>query len=119
MRIEGNERADQAARDAASLPPLRVTRRQFSLAYLRRRATERTTRRWREDIEESNAGRRSFRLPTATSRPGIRPQVGIAPKGVAARFFQLLSGHAVTAPFLEERWGWIDTDICWWCNKGR
>ena len=74
MRIERNERADQAARDAASLPPLRVTRRQFSLAYLRRRATERTTRRrWREDIEESNAGRRSFRLPTATSRPGIRP----------------------------------------------
>ena len=23
------------------------------------------------------------------------------------------------APFLKERWGWTDTDICWWCNKGR
>ena len=23
------------------------------------------------------------------------------------------------APFLKERWGWMDTDICWWCNKGR
>ena len=23
------------------------------------------------------------------------------------------------APFLKERWGWTDTDICWWCNRGR
>ena len=22
------------------------------------------------------------------------------------------------APFLKERWGWIDIDVCWWCNKG-
>ena len=37
----------------------------------------------------------------------------------AARFFQLLSGHAMITPFLKERWGWTDTDICWWCNRGR
>ena len=23
------------------------------------------------------------------------------------------------APFLRERWGWIDTDRCWWCEEGR
>ena len=23
------------------------------------------------------------------------------------------------APFLKEKWGWIDTDQCWWCRRGR
>ena len=23
------------------------------------------------------------------------------------------------APYLKERWGWIDTDRCWWCDRGR
>ena len=40
-------------------------------------------------------------------------------KGVAWRFFQLLSGHAKIAPFLKDRWGWTDSDKCWWCNGGR
>ena len=39
--VEGNERTDQAAEEMASLPPLRATTRRFSLAFLRRRATER------------------------------------------------------------------------------
>lgn len=43
----------------------------------------------------------------------------MATKRVAARFFQLLSGHAIIAPFLKERWGLADPDICWWCRKGR
>ena len=34
-------------------------------------------------------------------------------------FFQLLSGHAMIAPFLKEKWGWIDSDRCWWCGGGR
>ena len=21
------------------------------------------------------------------------------------------------APYLKERWGWIDTDRCWWCDR--
>ena len=40
-------------------------------------------------------------------------------KRVVARFFQLLSGHAMIAPFLKDRWGWTDTDVCWWCNRVR
>ena len=104
---------------AASIPPLRVIRRRFSLAFLRRRATERATQAWRRDIEERNSGRRSFRLPTARSRPGIRPLLRRARKGVAAKFFQLLSGHAMIAPSLKERWGWTESDVCWWCGDGR
>ena len=23
------------------------------------------------------------------------------------------------APFLKEKFGWVDSDICWWCSKGR
>ena len=103
--VEGNERVDQAAKEMASLPPPRATTRQFSLAFLRRRATERATRAWREDIETRNAGRRIFRLPAATSRPGIRPQLRRTTKSVGARLFQLLSGHAMMAPFPKERWG--------------
>ena len=55
----------------------------------------------------------------AASRPGIRPQLRRAPKRVAARFFQQLSGHAMIAPSLKEKWGWVSTEISWWCNKGR
>ena len=117
--VVGNEMADQAARDAASLPPLRGTSDRTSLAFLRRRVTERATRAWRKDIEERNSDRRAFRLPTARLRPGIRPQLRGAPKTVATRFFQLLGGHAMIAPFLKERWGWVNTDECWWCDKGR
>ena len=119
MRVEGNERADRVAKDAASPPPLRATRRHFSLSFLRRRSTERATQAWRKDIEERNGGRRTFHLPTARSRPGILPQLRRVSKGLAARFFQLLSGHAMTAPFLKNRWGWTDSDTCWWCNDRR
>ena len=117
--VEGIERVDRAARDAASLPPLRATRGRFGLSFLRRRATERATRAWRMDIEERNHGQRAFRLPTARSRSGIRPQLRRVTRGVAARFFQLLSSHAMTAPFLRDGWGWTNSDVCLWCSRGR
>ena len=34
-------------------------------------------------------------------------------------FFQLSSGHAMIAPFLKEKFGWIESDQCWWCSRGR
>lgn len=100
--VEGNERADQSAKEMVALPPLRAMTRRYSITFLRRRATERATQTWRADIERRNAGRRTFRLPTAASRPSIRPQLRRVGKRVAARFFQLLSSHAMTAPFLGE-----------------
>ena len=85
--VEGNERADQAARGAAELPPLRTTRDRFSLAYLGRRATERMPRRWRDDTRTRGSGRRAFKVPDHRARPGIRPRFRTARKGIAARFF--------------------------------
>lgn len=43
----------------------------------------------------------------------------MTPKGLAARFYQLASGHGMTAPFLKERFGWVDPDTCWWCRQTR
>ena len=62
--VEGNERADQAAKEAAGLPPLRETRGRFSLAYLGREVSERTTRRWMEDTRArmNRSGRGAFRV---------------------------------------------------------
>ena len=51
--------------------------------------------------EESREG--TFRPPIPTARPGIRPYLRGEYKAVMARYYQLLSGHAITAPLLKER----------------
>ena len=121
--VEGNERADLAAKSAATLPPLRGTRGRLSLAFLKRRITEGVCRRWIEDttarMKGKNGGRGAFVGPDKRARPRIRAPLRKTEKGVAARFFQLLSGHAMIAPFLKDRWGWTDSDACWWCDGGR
>ena len=115
--VEGNERADQAAKDAATPPPLRGTRGRFSLAFLGRRTTERVNERWITDtatrLRNTGRGRGAFVGPDRKARPRIRPLLRTTRKGVASRYFQLLSGHASIAPFLRDRWGWTDTDRCW------
>ena len=55
--VERNERADQAAKSAATLSPLRGTSRRFSLAFLKRRVTDRTTMRWITDTARRVRGR--------------------------------------------------------------
>ena len=121
--VEGNERADQAAKDAAPLPPLRGTRGRLSLAFLGRRTTDRVTRQWNTDtatrLRERGGGRRAYEGPDRRARPMIRPLLRTTRKGVASRFFRLLSGHAMIAPFFGDRCGWIDTDRCWWCDGGK
>ena len=95
----------------------------FSLAFLRRRVTERKTMQWITDTAERAKGRKggrgAFATPGRGARPGIRPLLRTTGKRVASRYFQLLSGHAMIAPFLRDRWKWTDTDRCWWCEKGR
>ena len=66
-----------------------------------------------------NASKRVSRLPTASSRPGIRQQLCRAPKRVTARCLQLLSGHAMIRSSLKDRWGWTDRGIFWRCDKER
>ena len=74
--VEGNERADLAAKGAATLPPLRGTRGRLSSAFLRRRVTEGVNRRWIADttarMEKEGARRRAFVGPDVGARPRIR-----------------------------------------------
>ena len=91
--VEGNERADRTAKDAATLPPLRGTRDRFSLAFQKRRITDEVTRGWIEDTKtrrtENNGGRDrgAYNEPGKGARPRIRKELRKARKGVASRFF--------------------------------
>ena len=57
---------------------------------------------------------RRYRLP-----PGgkLRKGLGKVRKELAGRFYQLLSGHATTAPHLR-RIGQASSDRCFWCGSG-
>ena len=74
---------------------------------------------WRDEIIRRGQGRRQFRIPGVGEVPKILPGLRGAPRGLAARFFQLASGHAMIAPFLKEKFGWVDSESCWWCSGGR
>ena len=129
--IAGNEIADQWAGDAAArelehrarTPPTitrpspvdSVVSGSFVKAMLRRRAISS----WRECIIRGGKGRRPYRIPGEGTVPRIPSTLGRAERSLASRFFQLASGHAMTAPFLKDKYGWVDSDRCWWCSSGR
>ena len=90
--VEGNERADMAAKSAATLPPLRSTRERYSLAFLRRRTKEGVTRSWIADTtarmreRSGHKGRGAFREPGGGVKPRIRGPLRRAGKGVDQGF---------------------------------
>lgn len=89
------------------------------MTFLKGRRTGKAVQKWRDDIIRRDGQARVFRAPDAGARPGIRQQPRADPKAVTARFYQILSGHAMTAVFVKEKWGWTDSDQCWWCGRGR
>ena len=40
-------------------------------------------------------------------------------KVIESRHYQLLTGHALIAPFLKEKLKKTDSDQCWWCEAGK
>lgn len=90
-----------------------------SLAFLKASRARKAAREWREEIVRWNRGRRTFKIPTEGSRPRILPGLDRAPKELASRFFQLSSGHAMISPFLREKFGWVSSELCWWCGSAR
>ena len=48
----------------------------------------------------------------------MRSELRVVRKECAGRFYQLLSGHAATAPHLK-RIGQVRSSRCWWCNSGQ
>jgi hypothetical protein len=87
-----------------------------SRAYLKRTAAEKRRREssdwWTPSIDSS----RCYLAPTT---PGFRPELHRVRKELASRYYQLMMGHAVIAPYLKFKIKTSDCDTCWWCEIGK
>ena len=88
-------------------------------AFLKTMLRQRAVRSWRDSIIRGSSGRRPYRIPREGEVPKITEALRGAKKSLASLFFQLASGHAMIAPFLKKKFGWVDSDQCWWCSCGR
>ena len=116
--VEGNERADKAAKEAASGRKVR-TAKWTSLTHIKRKITEEKKLQisiWHEQkTKEREASRRGFYIPCL--KPQIHPLLGKTRKSYASRFYQLKTGHGAIGTFLE-RIGVVESAECWWCGNG-
>lgn len=133
--VMGNELAEMCARDeslrAGRQDPgtedngLRrriggqVRHTSCSLSYLKASRSAMASRMWRDEIIRRSGRKKVFRIPREGVKPRVPVALGPAPKELASHFFQLASGHVMIAPFLKEKFGWIDNDVCWWCGTAR
>ena len=117
--VKGNERADQAAKQAASKPPGRGPR-EISLAFACRARTEAVTKQkqcWldKELSQRSQQGQRIYR-PQKNWK--LDPTAAVAPKHLASRYFQLKSGHAAIGAHLHRIQAQEDA-ACKGCSSSR
>jgi len=97
--IEGKEVADRVAKE--EFHGNNESRRflpRTSMAYLKRQASEAKSRGTKEWIVERTKQRRSYIPPR---KSGFRKELKDERKAVASRCYQLLTGHALIAPFLK------------------
>lgn len=87
-----------------------------SLSHMARAAAEARSRKTAEGISEKVRAERRYR---PTSGQGLRrPQLRRVRMTLAGRYYQLLSGHALTG----SHFAWIKkmyTGECWWCASGK
>ena len=123
--VPGNEVADQWVVDTA-LRKKRASRgketclrsstadRTVSMTFLRSLLRKRAVSAWREEISQRSQGKgRPYRIPRGEETPKLPKALQETGKELASRFFQLASGHAMIAPFLKEKFGWVESDSCW------
>lgn len=89
------------------------TGRNVSQTFMKSVLKRRAGTKWREEIARGGRGRRPYRVLGETEVPRIPRGLQGVPKELESRFFQLSSGHAMIAPFLK-KFGWTDSDSCWW-----
>jgi ribonuclease HI len=113
--LEGNERADEAAKQATDPRTRRIHYEASfaSLAHINRVTTERKWEESKEWLVAQCRGNRTYRLVTTQRRD--KPPLG-APKRQAARYYQLKMGHALIGTYLK-RIGKSADDKCWWCGR--
>lgn len=121
-RCSGNELADSWAVDEAQRESrrsgskentLRHKRGGVGLAFLKAQRKKEAVREWRAEIIRRSQGSRSYRVPAEGEVPRIPAELRKTPKELAPHFFQLASGHAMIAPFNREKFGWIESNLCW------
>jgi ribonuclease HI len=123
QKVEGNEKADEFAKEAAqgqsqSLPD--EIRWEASLSHLTRVITESRSKAKRDWIRDRVRPERRYRPPSGPGLP--RKLLRKTRKSVAGRYYQLLSGHAAIGTFLHERMtGPLRraSSVCGWCSSGK
>ena len=117
MRADGYAKAaaDQSAPCDDDETPDEL-RREASLSYMTRTATEARSRAMAEWITDHVAARHWYRPPPGR---GLRRQhLRSVRKELAGRFYQFLSGRAAIGSYLHDKIHKIDSDRCWWCDTG-
>jgi ribonuclease HI len=99
--IEGNERADQAAKKAASKPSRRGCS-ELSIAYANRTRTEVVSTQRKQWLARALGCRSLVAQRAYRAQPGwkLDPIAATAPKRVASRYYQLKTGHAAIGAYL-------------------
>lgn len=106
--------ADVCAGEAARAERRRgASDAEVSLTFLKMQRSHRAAMQWREEIVRRAGRSTPFVIPPAGARPCVPAGVRRAPKHLAFRFFQLYSEHAMLAPFLRGRLGWVESEGCW------
>ena len=125
--IEGNEKADQMAKEGAEgdgdiyLYPATDTWSDeiVTLANLHRKTTERAAQVARQSVMILLRNHEAMRLKRSLGmRKAFKQQDGKAPppKRHVAAFVQMACGHALTGSYLH-RFNMRESPGCWWCNK--
>ncbi len=108
--LEGNEREDKAAKEAALGGTVR-TAKWTSLTHVTTEEKKSQIIWYGQKMREREASRRGFYIPCI--KPQIHPLLGKAKKSYASRFYQLQTGHGAIGTFLE-RIGAAESAECWW-----
>jgi ribonuclease HI len=119
--VTGNEKADEYAKRGAHDPDegtrfSKTHRNVASKAFLKRSAADTKRTQATAWIKARTSQRRAYILPKKT---GFRVKLRNEKKEVASRYYQFLTGHALTAPYLKEKLKKQDSDECWWCESGK
>jgi ribonuclease HI len=119
--IDGNEKADEAAKEAAKNPSVPEAERYSSFSYISRkiRAQKQSeTMDWLYKTTYKGGNKKRNRAYSLSGLSKPDPLVSSAAKPVAKRFYQLKMGHAITASYLC-RIKKSSSQKCWWCNAAK